>query len=65
MFHATRADALPNEIPEWAIKLTASIALAVITLINVASTRFGSRTNILFTLIKVNTRQRSREAYLN
>lgn len=53
MFHATQADALPNEIPDWAIKLTAFIAMLMVTLINVTSNRIGARTNVLLTILKV------------
>lgn len=53
MYHATQADAPTNEMPGWAIKLTAWIAILAITLINVVSNRFGSRTNLLFTILKV------------
>ncbi|KAF8320042.1 L-methionine transporter [Clavulina sp. PMI_390] len=53
MFHATQADALPNEIPEWAIKITAFVAITLVTVINIASNRLGSRANVLFTVLKV------------
>lgn len=59
MFHATQANALPNEIPDWAIKLTAFIAILIVTLINVTSNRIGARTNVLFTVLKVGCNQYS------
>jgi hypothetical protein len=53
MYHATNSAALPNAIPEWAIKITAIFAVIIITLINIASARFGARANLLFTVLKV------------
>ena len=52
-YHATSADAAPDEIPQWATKLTASLAIAVVTVICAASPKLATRVAVLFTSVKV------------
>ena len=52
-YHATSADAAPDEIPQWAIKFTASAAVAMITIICAASPKLATRVAVLFTSVKV------------
>jgi amino acid transporter len=53
LYHATSAEAAPDEIPQWAIKLTASVAIVVITIICAASPKLATRVAMLFTSVKV------------
>ncbi|KAG6814370.1 hypothetical protein H0H92_010956 [Tricholoma furcatifolium] len=48
-----REEVSPDEIPQWAIKLTAIGAVAVVTIICVASRQLGSRAAVVFTVVKV------------
>lgn len=52
-YHATSADAAPDEIPQWATKLTASVAIGMVTIICAASPKLATRVAILFTSVKV------------
>ncbi|CAE7234017.1 unnamed protein product [Rhizoctonia solani] len=52
LFHATSPDAAPDAIPPWAIKLTAVVAVLIISILCVATPKLGSRTAVLFTTIK-------------
>jgi hypothetical protein len=52
-YHATSADVAPDEIPQWAIKLTASVAVILVTIICVASPKLATRVAVLFTSVKV------------
>ncbi|KAF8609886.1 amino acid transporter [Ceratobasidium sp. AG-I] len=53
IYHATGADAAPDAIPQWAIKLTAVIAVVVIAILCVATPNLGTRTAVLLTIIKI------------
>ncbi|KAH7341045.1 amino acid/polyamine transporter I [Rhizoctonia solani] len=52
IFHATSPDAAPDVIPQFAIKLTAVLAVLIISILCVATPNLGSRTAVLFTAIK-------------
>ncbi|TRM56224.1 amino acid permease-domain-containing protein [Schizophyllum amplum] len=52
-FHATRAQADPDAIPQWAIKLTALLAVVAVTLLSVATRQLGTRAAVVFTTVKV------------
>ena len=53
MFHATGVDTSPNDIPEWAIKLTAAGAVVIVSIICVASSKMGTRVAGVFMVVKV------------
>ncbi|KIM24009.1 hypothetical protein M408DRAFT_332062 [Serendipita vermifera MAFF 305830] len=52
-FHATAADASPDGIPQWAIKLTASFAVIIVSILCVATPKLATRVAVLFTSAKV------------
>lgn len=52
-FHTTKAEVSPDDIPQWAIKLTAAAAVIVVSAICVASPNLGPRTAVVFTTVKV------------
>lgn len=52
-WHATKAEVSPDDIPQWAIKLTAIAAVLVVSTICVATPTLGTRTAVVFTTVKV------------
>ncbi|KAF5380933.1 hypothetical protein D9615_003981 [Tricholomella constricta] len=52
-WHTTRDEVSPDDIPQWAIKLTAVGAVVVVTLLCVAARKLGSRAAVVFTTVKV------------
>ncbi|QRV85826.1 amino acid permease [Ceratobasidium sp. AG-Ba] len=52
-YHATGSDSSPDAIPHWAIKTTAVIAVCVVAVLCVATPKLGTRSALLFTIIKV------------
>ena len=52
-FHTTKAEVSPDDIPQWAIKLTAAAAVLVVSVICVATPNLGPRTAVVFTTVKV------------
>lgn len=52
-WHSTRAEVSPDDIPQWAIKVTAVAAVALVTLFCVAARKLGPRVSLVFTTIKV------------
>ncbi|KAI1795792.1 L-methionine transporter [Ganoderma leucocontextum] len=52
-WHSTRAEVSPDDIPQWAIKLTAVAAVVVVSLICVATPTLGSRAAVVFTIVKI------------
>lgn len=52
-WHTTRAEVSPDEIPQWAIKLTAIAAVLVVTVICIATRKLGARAAVVFTAVKV------------
>ncbi|KAF8077916.1 L-methionine transporter [Lyophyllum atratum] len=54
IFWGTTGDEVsPDEIPQWAIKLTAIGAVVVVTIICIATRKLGSRAAVVFTVVKV------------
>ncbi|KAG6909687.1 hypothetical protein DXG01_015888 [Tephrocybe rancida] len=51
----SRDEVSPDEIPQWAIKLTAVGAVVVVTIICIASRKLGSRAAVVFTSVKVSS----------
>lgn len=51
-WHSTRADVSPDDIPQWAIKLTAVAAVLVVSIICVATPTLGTRAAVVFTTVK-------------
>jgi amino acid transporter len=54
-WHSTGSDAPPDGIPQWAIKITAVGAIAIVTFLCVAARTLGTRTAVVFTSLKVST----------
>ena len=54
-WHSTRADVSPDDIPQWATKLTAVLAVLVVSVICVATPTLGTRAAVVFTTVKVST----------
>ena len=54
MWHTTSASSSPDDIPQWAIKLTASLAVLVVSAMCVATPTLGTRAAVVFTSVKVN-----------
>ncbi|OCH94964.1 hypothetical protein OBBRIDRAFT_788707 [Obba rivulosa] len=52
-WHTTSAEVSPDDIPQWATKLTAVAAVLVVSTICVASPSLGPRTSVVFTTIKI------------
>jgi hypothetical protein len=52
-WHATQSDVSPDSIPQWAIQLTAAIAVCIITAICVITKSLGARLAVIFTSVKV------------
>lgn len=53
LWHTTRDEVSPDDIPQWAIKLTATIAVVIVTIICVAASKLGPRVAVVFTVVKV------------
>ncbi|KAK7019353.1 putative L-methionine transporter, partial [Favolaschia claudopus] len=52
-WHTTRSDISPDDIPQWAIKLTAVVSIVIVTLFCVAARKLGTRVAVVFTTIKI------------
>lgn len=52
-WHTARTDVSPDDIPQWAIKVTAVAAVALVTLFCVAARKLGTRVAVVFTTLKV------------
>lgn len=53
-FWRSTADKIsPDEIPQWAIKLTAVGAVLVVGILCVAAKKLGARAAVVFTTVKV------------
>ena len=55
LWHTTRDEVSPDDIPQWAIKLTAVAAVVVVSIICVATPTLGTRAAVVFTTVKVST----------
>ncbi|KAN0076858.1 Amino acid permease domain containing protein [Tylopilus felleus] len=53
MWHITRDQVSPDSIPQWSIKLTAVIAVLVVSVICAATRNMGTRASVLFTTVKI------------
>ncbi|KAH8116943.1 L-methionine transporter [Phellopilus nigrolimitatus] len=53
VWHATAEDVSPDSIPQWAIKLTACLAVLFVTLLCIATKNLGSRAAVVFTTVKI------------
>jgi hypothetical protein len=58
-WHITRAEVSPDGIPQWAIKLTATAAVVIVTLLCVGARKLGTHTAVVFTTVKVRSPQRT------
>lgn len=52
-WQSTSDEVSPDAIPQWAIKLTATGAVMLVTTLCVAATRLGPRVAVIFTTVKV------------
>ncbi|KAJ3870002.1 L-methionine transporter [Lentinula novae-zelandiae] len=52
-WHSTRDNISPDDIPAWAIKLTACIAVLLVTALCVWDRKLGARAAVVFTSVKV------------
>ncbi len=52
-WHATRSDVSPDEIPQWAIQITAIVAVSMITFVCVIARSLGTKIAVVFTAVKV------------
>ncbi|KAJ3883499.1 L-methionine transporter [Lentinula edodes] len=52
-WHSTRDDVSPDDIPAWAIKLTACIAVLLVTALCVWDRKLGARAAVVFTSVKI------------
>ena len=53
LWRSPRDEVSPDDIPQWAIKLTAVGAIAVVTILCIAAQKLGSRAAVIFTTVKV------------
>jgi amino acid transporter len=53
IWHATRDQVSPDDIPQWATKLTAVAAVLVVVVICTATRNLGTRASVVFTAVKV------------
>lgn len=52
-WHSTSANISPDDIPQWAIKLTAVFAVLIVSVICVATPTLGTRAAVVFTTVKI------------
>lgn len=53
LWHTTRDDVSPDDIPQWAIKLTAVAAILLVTFLCAATRNLGARATLVFTSLKL------------
>ncbi|KAH9981175.1 L-methionine transporter [Lactifluus volemus] len=53
LWHATRSNVSPDDIPQWAIQVTAIAAVSIITFVCVITPSLGTRIAVVFTSVKV------------
>jgi hypothetical protein len=53
VWHTTQDEVAPDDIPQWAIKLTAVAAVLSVTIICAATRNLGTRASVVFTTVKV------------
>lgn len=49
----TNEEVSPDELPQWAIKLTAIAAVLVVSILCIAARKLGTRVAVVFTTLKV------------
>jgi len=52
-WQSTSDEVSPDAIPQWVIKLTATGAVMLVTILCVATKRLGPRVAVIFTTVKV------------
>lgn len=52
-WHTTASDISPDDIPQWAIKITAVVAVLIVSIICVATPTLGTRAAVVFTVVKI------------
>ncbi|KAF8625777.1 hypothetical protein AX15_005169 [Amanita polypyramis BW_CC] len=52
-WHSTQAEVSPDGVPQWAIRLTATAAVIIITFLCVGARKLGTRIAVLFTAVKI------------
>jgi hypothetical protein len=52
-WHTKKEDVSPDDIPQWAIKVTAVAAVGIIAIICIAARKLGTRVAVVFTTVKV------------
>ncbi|KAJ3536666.1 hypothetical protein NM688_g6806 [Phlebia brevispora] len=52
-WHETYAGASVEDLPQWSIKLTAVIAILVVSVLCVATPNLGTRTAVVFSIVKI------------
>lgn len=52
-WHTTASDVSPDAIPQWAIKITAVVAVLLVSIICVATPTLGTRAAVVFTVVKI------------
>ncbi|KAI6128263.1 amino acid permease-domain-containing protein [Pisolithus croceorrhizus] len=53
IWHTTRGQVSPDDIPPWAIKLTAVAAVLLVTFLCAATRNMGTRVAVMFTSVKI------------
>jgi hypothetical protein len=53
VWHTTQDEVAPDDIPQWAIKLTAVAAVLSVAVICAATRNLGTRASVVFTTVKV------------
>ncbi|KAF9246106.1 amino acid permease-domain-containing protein [Melanogaster broomeanus] len=53
MWHISRDQVSPDDIPQWAIKLTAVAAVLLVAVLCAATRNLGTRASVVFTTVKV------------
>jgi hypothetical protein len=52
-YHATGVAVTAEELPAWSIKLTATLAVVIVTVLGIATPNLSTRTAVVFTTVKV------------
>lgn len=55
-YHSTKSDISPDALPQWAIRITAIVAVLFVTALCVATPTLGTRAAVVFTVVKVRTK---------
>lgn len=53
IWHAAQDEVAPDDIPQWAIKLTAAAAVLIVSMICAATRNLGARAAVVFTSVKI------------